>query len=51
MMLKRWMPSPALSLALFVVWILLNQSVHPATLLLAALLSAIRARHCRLAPS
>ncbi|MGR4867622.1 Na+/H+ antiporter subunit E [Variovorax sp. LARHSF232] len=38
-MLKRWIPSTALSLALFVVWILLNQSVHPATLLLAALLA------------
>ena len=40
-MLKRWMPSPALSLALFVVWILLNQSVQPATLLLAALLAVV----------
>ncbi|HSV60414.1 MAG TPA: Na+/H+ antiporter subunit E [Variovorax sp.] len=36
--MKRWL-SLALSLALFVVWILLNQSMHPATLLLAALLA------------
>lgn len=34
--MKRWLPSPPLSLALFVVWLLLNQSLHPATLLLAA---------------
>ena len=38
-MIKRWLPSPPLSLALFVVWLLLNQSLHPATLLLAAILS------------
>ena len=37
--MKRWLPSPPLSLALFVVWLLLNQSLHPATLLLAALLA------------
>jgi multicomponent K+:H+ antiporter subunit E len=37
--MKRWLPSPPLSLALFVVWILLNQSLHPATLLLAAVLA------------
>lgn len=40
-MIKRWIPSSALSLALFVVWILLNQSVQPATLLLAALLAVV----------
>ena len=38
-MSKRWLPSPLLSLALFVVWLLLNQSLDPATLLLAALLA------------
>jgi hypothetical protein len=27
-MMKRWMPSPPLSLALFVVWLLLNQSLE-----------------------
>ena len=37
--MKRWLPSPPLSLALFVVWLLLNQSLHPATLLLAAVLA------------
>jgi len=38
-MMKRWLPSPSLSLALFVVWLLLNQSLDTATLLLAALLA------------
>lgn len=38
-MMKRWLPSPSLSLALFVVWLLLNQSLDIATLLLAALLA------------
>ncbi|OUM03616.1 Na+/H+ antiporter subunit E [Variovorax sp. JS1663] len=37
--MKRWLPSPLLSLALFVVWLLLNQSMHPATMLLAAVLA------------
>ena len=37
--MKRWLPSPTLSLALFVVWVLLNQSLHAGTLLLAALLA------------
>lgn len=37
--MKRWLPSPPLSLALFVIWLLLNQSLHIATLLLAALLA------------
>jgi multicomponent K+:H+ antiporter subunit E len=35
------MPSPTLSLALFVVWLLLNQSLDAATLLLAALLAIV----------
>ncbi|SDC33181.1 multisubunit potassium/proton antiporter, PhaE subunit [Variovorax sp. CF079] len=38
-MIKRWLPSPPLSLALFVVWVLLNQSLDAATLLLAAILA------------
>jgi multicomponent K+:H+ antiporter subunit E len=38
-MIKRWLPSPPLSLALFVVWLLLNQSLDLATLLLAAILA------------
>ncbi|MDW5444581.1 Na+/H+ antiporter subunit E [Polaromonas sp. SM01] len=37
--MKRWLPSPPLSLALFVVWLLLNQSLALATLLLAAVLA------------
>ena len=37
--MKRWLPSPTLSLALFATWILLNQSLHPATLLFAAILA------------
>lgn len=37
--MKRWIPSPPLSLALFVVWLLLNQSLNLATLLLAAVLA------------
>jgi multicomponent K+:H+ antiporter subunit E len=38
-MIRRWLRSPLLSLALFVVWLLLNQSLHPATMLLAAVLA------------
>ena len=37
--MKRWLPSPPLSLALFIVWLLLNQSMDFSTLLLAAILS------------
>lgn len=40
-MMRRWLPSPPLSLALFVVWLLLNQSLHLATVLLAAILALI----------
>jgi multicomponent K+:H+ antiporter subunit E len=39
--MKRLIPSPPLSLALFVVWVLLNQSLHAATLLLAAILAIV----------
>ncbi|WP_093164046.1 Na+/H+ antiporter subunit E [Variovorax sp. YR216] len=35
--MKRWLPFPPLSLGLFVVWLLLNQSLDVATLLLAAI--------------
>lgn len=38
-MIKRWLPSPPLSAALFVVWLLLNQSLDTGTLLLAAVLA------------
>ncbi|MDB5730982.1 MAG: Na+/H+ antiporter subunit [Variovorax sp.] len=37
--MSRWLPSPPLSLTLFVVWLLLNQSLDPATLLLGAVLA------------
>ena len=40
-MIKRWIPSPPLSIALFIVWLLLNQSLHVATLLLAAVLAIV----------
>lgn len=35
--MKRWLPSPSLSLLLFVVWLVLNQSLEPGTLVLAAI--------------
>ncbi|THF61875.1 Na+/H+ antiporter subunit E [Pseudothauera nasutitermitis] len=37
--MKRWLPSPWLSLVLFLTWLLLNQTVHPAHLLLGGLLA------------
>jgi len=37
--MNRWLSSPPLSVFLFVVWVLLNQSLDAATLLLAAVLS------------
>ena len=40
-MIKRCLPSPPLSLALFVVWLLLNQSLEASTLLMAALLALV----------
>lgn len=40
-MMRRWLPSPPLSLALFVVWLLLNQSLHLATVLFAAILAIV----------
>ena len=36
--MKRWFPSPPLSLGLFVVWLLLNQSLDAGTVVLAAIL-------------
>ncbi|HEY8358554.1 MAG TPA: Na+/H+ antiporter subunit E [Ramlibacter sp.] len=35
--MKRWLPAPLLSLALFAMWLLLNRSVSPGHLLLGAL--------------
>lgn len=40
-MRRRWLPSPPLSLALFIVWLLLNQALDAATLLMAAFLAVV----------
>lgn len=40
-MIRRWIPSPPLSVALFVVWLLLNQALDAATLLMALLLALV----------
>lgn len=37
--MKRWLPLPLTSAALFTVWLLINQSVEPAHLLLALVLA------------
>lgn len=39
--MRRILPSPPLSLALFVVWLLLNQSLHAATMVFAAVLAVV----------
>lgn len=39
MSLQRWLPSPLLSVALLVMWLLLNQSVAPGQILLGGLLA------------
>jgi multicomponent K+:H+ antiporter subunit E len=43
-MIRRWLPYPMLSTLLLVVWLLLNQSVAPGTILLGALLGIALAR-------
>lgn len=40
-MMRRWLPSPSLSLALFVIWLLLNQTLDAGTLLMAAMLAVV----------
>ncbi len=40
-MMRRCLPSPPLSLALFVVWLLLNQTLDVATVLMAAILAVV----------
>ena len=40
-MIKRWLPSPPLSLALLVVWLVLNQSLEASTLLMGAMLALV----------
>lgn len=37
--MKRWLPSPLMSLALLILWLMLNQSIEPAHLLLGAMLA------------
>lgn len=39
--MKRWLPSPLLSLALLAMWLLLNQSAEPAHWLLGAVLGIV----------
>jgi len=39
--MKRWLPSPLLSLCLWLAWLLLNLSVEPAHLLLGAALAVV----------
>ena len=39
--MKKWMVSPPLSLVLFVVWLLLNQALDMATLLMALVLALV----------
>jgi multicomponent K+:H+ antiporter subunit E len=39
--MKRWLPTPPLSLVLFIVWVLLNQSIDAGTLLLAAVFAVV----------
>ncbi|WP_341917730.1 Na+/H+ antiporter subunit E [Polaromonas sp. YR568] len=39
--MRRWLPSPPLSLALFIVWLLLNQALDTGTLLMAAFLAVL----------
>ncbi|MBN8746719.1 Na(+)/H(+) antiporter subunit E [Xylophilus ampelinus] len=40
-MFRALIPSPPLSIALLVVWLVLNQSVHPATVLFGVLLAIV----------
>ena len=37
--MRRWIPSPLLSISLLAMWLLLNQSVEPAHLLLGGALA------------
>jgi multicomponent K+:H+ antiporter subunit E len=39
--MKRWLPQPRTSVALFSFWLILNSSVHPSHLLLAAVLAIV----------
>lgn len=37
--MRRWLPTPLVSLALWLLWLMLNQSIEPAHLLLGALIA------------
>ncbi|WP_185267731.1 Na+/H+ antiporter subunit E [Halopseudomonas xiamenensis] len=37
--MKRWLPTPLMSLALLLLWLMLNQSIEPAHLLLGAIIA------------
>ena len=37
--MKRWLPTPLISLALLLLWLMLNQSIEPAHILLGALIA------------
>ena len=39
--MRRWLPAPLLSATLFVVWLLLNNTLDPAHVVLAALLAVV----------
>jgi len=39
--MKRWLPSPWMSFALWLFWLLINQSLEPAHLLLGAILAVV----------
>lgn len=39
--MKKWLPAPRLSIGLFIVWLLLNQSIAPSHILLALFLALI----------
>ena len=43
-MSRRWLPYPILSVLLLLIWLLLNQSVAPGTVLLGALLGLALAK-------
>jgi multicomponent K+:H+ antiporter subunit E len=42
--MKRWLPYPLLSALLWLIWLLLNQSVAPGTILLGALFGVVLAK-------
>src|SRR5690606_39813627 len=39
--MKRWLPTPLISLTLLCLWLMLNQTLHPAHLLLGALVAVV----------